>query len=440
MSKAHQPISISSVRQVSSSAPRRDRRYVRFGASGPSPGFTPATVFDVRTWSWGERIVVGVLLGGRAYYAGHLEKTPVTGHRRFMDVSPKLGGVGECMLLLLVPPLPVPVWRALVFKPAGGPFSPRPTASVLALDRQLPWRAAFFPLRAPILAGLFRWLKDGPLTLGLGTASLLRFSEQTGSFGQDCGQENHATAEASTTCTVTMSSSTSSTDSKDSVDILIDAIDCEAIRALALLARRSSLDSVLSVSANIFCAAVTPLRRGGFNIVYELQFSGNAHWMMRIPFDEWNDFRDELGPFNTTHGFLVTLLAERRRDADSPMPAALQLFLGRPERQYDSAPFALGHPDFDSQNVLVDDTGEVTGLIDWDGVAMVPVQLGALACPAWLTVDSDQIMYDLYKEQPHHDSEADLHMYRKMYTDAVHVVSGGTLYHHAQLACGVGAV
>ncbi|OCH92389.1 hypothetical protein OBBRIDRAFT_791378 [Obba rivulosa] len=88
--KLTSPLRLAPVRRVSSSAPRRDRRYVRFGASGPGRGFTPATVFDVRTWSWGERIVVGVLLGGIAYYVGHLEKTPVTGRWRFMDVSPKL--------------------------------------------------------------------------------------------------------------------------------------------------------------------------------------------------------------------------------------------------------------------------------------------------------------------------------------------------------------
>ncbi|KZV87206.1 hypothetical protein EXIGLDRAFT_697764 [Exidia glandulosa HHB12029] len=55
---------------------------------------------------------------------------------------------------------------------------------------------------------------------------------------------------------------------------------------------------------------------------------------------------------------------------------------------YDTALFTLKHPDLNSQNVFVDDeTGEISALVDWDGVAVLPRQLGALGCPARLTVE-----------------------------------------------------
>ncbi len=36
-------------------------------------------------------------------------------------------------------------------------------------------------------------------------------------------------------------------------------------------------------------------------------------------------------------------------------------------------------------------------------------------------------MYDDYRKNPHHETEADLHAYRKMYSDAIDTISGGTL-------------
>ncbi|EMD35709.1 hypothetical protein CERSUDRAFT_156412 [Gelatoporia subvermispora B] len=77
-------------RSLSSSSPRHERRYVRFGEAGPSAGPYSSSFLDIRRWGWGERIIAGLLLGGVVYYVGHLEKTPVTGRWRFMDVGPRL--------------------------------------------------------------------------------------------------------------------------------------------------------------------------------------------------------------------------------------------------------------------------------------------------------------------------------------------------------------
>ncbi|KAK3943999.1 kinase-like domain-containing protein [Diplogelasinospora grovesii] len=55
--------------------------------------------------------------------------------------------------------------------------------------------------------------------------------------------------------------------------------------------------------------------------------------------------------------------------------------------------FVLRHPDLDLQNVLVDDDGTVTGLIDWDGCEVVPSMWGNEAFPSWLTRDWDPLVY-----------------------------------------------
>ncbi|OQD68803.1 hypothetical protein PENDEC_c030G04885 [Penicillium decumbens] len=67
-------------------------------------------------------------------------------------------------------------------------------------------------------------------------------------------------------------------------------------------------------------------------------------------------------------------------------------------------PFVLAHPDFDIQNFIVSEEGELRGLIDWDGVAAVPRTLGNERYPGWLTRDWDPAMYG-YKESMEHGVE-----------------------------------
>lgn len=67
-------------------------------------------------------------------------------------------------------------------------------------------------------------------------------------------------------------------------------------------------------------------------------------------------------------------------------------------------PFILAHPDFDIQNVIVSEEGELQGIIDWDGAAAVPRTLGNERYPGWLTRDWDPAMYG-YKESLEHGVE-----------------------------------
>ncbi|KAI0757640.1 hypothetical protein C8Q80DRAFT_1134694 [Daedaleopsis nitida] len=128
------------------------------------------------------------------------------------------------------------------------------------------------------------------------------------------------------------------------------------------------------------------------------------------------------GPFTTIHAYLHALLDARQEAREQPSDgyAMLGLFIGGlPDMRYDGAPFTL--------NILVDASGDVAAFIDWDGLATQPRQLGALAYPAWITVDWDPLVYHSYQDRPGHDTEADLHAYREMYTRAVDRLSEGKL-------------
>ncbi|KAI2622452.1 hypothetical protein GGR54DRAFT_629978 [Hypoxylon sp. NC1633] len=55
--------------------------------------------------------------------------------------------------------------------------------------------------------------------------------------------------------------------------------------------------------------------------------------------------------------------------------------------------FVLAHPDFDIQNFIVSEDGDLRGIIDWDGVAALPRTIGNERYPGWLTRDWDPAMY-----------------------------------------------
>ncbi|CRG92584.1 hypothetical protein PISL3812_09646 [Talaromyces islandicus] len=90
-----------------------------------------------------------------------------------------------------------------------------------------------------------------------------------------------------------------------------------------------------------------------------------------------------------------------RHPEKNPIPQGLAMLLHQliswiPEPQ-GKDPFVLAHPDFDIQNFIVSEEGELLGVIDWDGVAAVPHSFGNRSYPGWLTRDWDPAMYG-YKE------------------------------------------
>lgn len=112
-----------------------------------------------------------------------------------------------------------------------------------------------------------------------------------------------------------------------------------------------------------------------------------------------------------------------------PIPKGLEMLLRQliswiPEPS-GMDPFVLTHPDFDIQNCIVSEEGELRGLIDWDGVAAMPRTLGNERYPGWLTRDWDPTMYGHEESMEHgvepegvwEDSPDCLAYYRGVYDD-----------------------
>ena len=77
--------------------------------------------------------------------------------------------------------------------------------------------------------------------------------------------------------------------------------------------------------------------------------------------------------------------------------------------------FVLAHPDLDLQNVLVDEDGTVTGIIDWDSTAAVPREMGCALYPVWLMRDWVAESWD-YSIVP-----GELESYRAMYAQFMEI-------------------
>ena len=64
-----------------------------------------------------------------------------------------------------------------------------------------------------------------------------------------------------------------------------------------------------------------------------------------------------------------------------------------PQHLVPGGEYFLGHPDFNYQNIIVSDEGDINGLIDWDGVTTGPRASTFASYPSWITPDWDPAMY-----------------------------------------------
>ncbi|KAI1118021.1 kinase-like domain-containing protein [Nemania sp. NC0429] len=139
---------------------------------------------------------------------------------------------------------------------------------------------------------------------------------------------------------------------------------------------------------------------------WDEQEDGSLHVTMSGPYDSTSAFLDRNpaeGPgenasvWNKAAAKLSEVLLDCLPTLDSP------------------SSFVLCFPDFDSQNVLVDDEGTVTGLIDWDLAQTMPRFVGYARYPGWITRDWDPLMYGWPKLADSEDSPETLERYRAHY-------------------------
>lgn len=136
------------------------------------------------------------------------------------------------------------------------------------------------------------------------------------------------------------------------------------------------------------------------------------------PCYEWDEAEDgtisvaSSGPFLTTTSFLRKFWAPTNANSQYAIGAAKVLEEMLPLLPH-SSEYVLALPDFDSQNVMADEEGNITGLIDWDNVQTVPGFIGCLRYPGWITRDWDPLMYGW--PQDGENSPDELQEYREYY-------------------------
>ncbi|KAK7428332.1 hypothetical protein QQZ08_005229 [Neonectria magnoliae] len=133
--------------------------------------------------------------------------------------------------------------------------------------------------------------------------------------------------------------------------------------------------------------------------------------------------------FDNPHDYFMFPLSlhEETRPFPKGVLLLLELLISCIPASPDTKPFVLAHPDYDIQNFIVSDTGELQGIIDWDGVAVVPRSIGSERYPGWLTRDWDPAMYGydesmdkgVEPEGVREDSPTTLIFYRALYKDLV---------------------
>ena len=186
--------------------------------------------------------------------------------------------------------------------------------------------------------------------------------------------------------------------------------------------------------------AISQLQRFQFDKIGSLQSNGdNTRDNITIgPCYKWDEGHindqdygqklavEKFGPFHTSKSYLQHCLENHRhlghghpltigsRELVASMIRCLPFSTNLPSTRQGLETFVLAPPDYDSQNVMIDERGNVTGIIDWDNVQIVPRFLGYSSFPGWITRDWDPIMYN-YPGNARENSPEELEQYRQQY-------------------------
>ena len=169
----------------------------------------------------------------------------------------------------------------------------------------------------------------------------------------------------------------------------------------------------------------------GTSLKVDAMVETNLSWDMMSEGEIWPT-ASLSGPFGSTKEYLLSMLydpeevPEVRRHIKVDIAILREAIDSIPKTLDTPQSFSLGHPDYNYQNILTDDEGEITGIIDWDGVETCPRALGFAGYPSWITRDWDPAMYDYAKELPDPDNQAyqedspeQLISYRRKYATAM---------------------
>ncbi|CAG8098334.1 unnamed protein product [Penicillium olsonii] len=165
-----------------------------------------------------------------------------------------------------------------------------------------------------------------------------------------------------------------------------------------------------------------------------MRFTDSAAMLKRLINNDPDDspIYIEAGPFSDPKAYYTCRLDNRGEQGTTFETGELHLlrmFFDSMEKPCDGRkPFVLEHPDFDIQNFIVSEEGELLGIIDWDGVCSVPRTVGNERFPGWLTRDWDPTVYVWNEDMEQgikpdgivwEDSPDSLKLYRSVYASAM---------------------
>ena len=209
----------------------------------------------------------------------------------------------------------------------------------------------------------------------------------------------------------------------------------EARKALRRKCLQSLASIMLQVNAIRHNKAGSPIYNeagnfdgvGSFRIPNPAEYDGYlAADFSAVAMTEQNKSYCEIGASDNEQAYLLSMLDRHPKMEDNygfnqGAHKLLRMFIDWGSTKHTDNDFVLAHPDLDLQNILIDKYGNVTGLVDWDGVTMVPRSIGC-SFPKWLSRDWDPNAYRWYSCKSSSDpsqldhSPDEMNYYRDMYT------------------------
>ena len=130
----------------------------------------------------------------------------------------------------------------------------------------------------------------------------------------------------------------------------------------------------------------------------------------------------EYGPFTSSKSYLEYCMDNHgfRGDIDFQRGSRIltrMMIQHLPPTKKDSTDetFVLVPPDFNYQNIMADEQGNLTGIIDWDNLQTMPKFYGYSRYPSWLTRDWDPFVYHYPLFSDRENSPEELKRYRARY-------------------------
>ncbi|KJF60515.1 uncharacterized protein CIMG_11685 [Coccidioides immitis RS] len=150
---------------------------------------------------------------------------------------------------------------------------------------------------------------------------------------------------------------------------------------------------------------------GAMSQLQELEFNHGALLSLGL-WDLWNKglWRvlkvEEFGSFTSSQAYLQYCLASRpdgeiyrnpsiNAGAQKILDMAISCLPHFTTDESADATFVVGLPDFNWQNIMTDDAGNVTSIVDWDNVQTKTGRLWYSTIPRWIATDWNPALYRL---------------------------------------------